>query len=81
MIADICPGCNEPAHTSETDVTAGDLSDSELDRWLASVPCCRYEPRDMQRMAREIKRRRAEQRPTGPWCTPPWADKDGRFRP
>lgn len=36
----------------------GDLTDDELQRWLQSVPCARYEPADMQRMAREIVRRR-----------------------
>lgn len=36
-----------------------DLMDEEIDRWIASVPCARYEPADMQRMAREIKRHRA----------------------
>lgn len=37
-----------------------DLTDAEIDRWLLSVPCARYEPSAMQRMAREIKRRRAQ---------------------
>jgi hypothetical protein len=40
----------------------GDLSDEELQRWLQSVPCARYEPADMQRMAAEIQRHRAAAR-------------------
>lgn len=38
-----------------------DLTDEELERWLASVPVCRYEPADMQRMALELQRRRSAQ--------------------
>lgn len=36
-----------------------DLSDEEIARWLQSVPCAKYEPADMQRMALEIQRHRA----------------------
>lgn len=45
----------------------GDLSDEELAQWLRSVSVCKYEPIDMQRMAREIVRHRATMKRLEEW--------------